>query len=141
VDVSCTPAQVLKEELLPYTRHAISDPEEIILTEKVCLNNPRIKEEIALLGLPEGSKVVIDPHVSPELHDRCSLHPDGLLLQKKASIHQSGHTSSVLLSRIVFELTYYNSATSSFKLSRTTTQTILLTRWTSTAMWTPRSFV
>ena len=63
VDVSQEPPVVISNEKLPYSRHAISDPEEMVLIEKACLENPKIKKVIAGLSIPPGSQVVIDPQV------------------------------------------------------------------------------
>lgn len=41
--------------------HGAADAEEIILVEKIALEDERVKREIARLGLPEGSAIVSDP--------------------------------------------------------------------------------
>ena len=61
VNVSVEPAVVISNEKLPYKRHAISDPEEMVLIERSCMHNPRVKNAIAQMKLPEGSEVAIDP--------------------------------------------------------------------------------
>jgi primary-amine oxidase len=44
-------------------QHGSGDGEEIIQIEKIVLEDPRVKAEIAKLKLPEGSVVVCDPWI------------------------------------------------------------------------------
>ena len=48
---------------LPPNVHGPGDAEEIVLTEKLALEDEGVKAEIAKLGLPEGTAVVIDPWI------------------------------------------------------------------------------
>jgi primary-amine oxidase len=47
--------------------HSSADGEEILLVEKVALEDERVKAEIAKLQLPEGTVVISDPWIYGKL--------------------------------------------------------------------------
>ncbi|KAK3386275.1 copper amine oxidase [Sordaria brevicollis] len=61
--VNLTTSTVESNAKLGPFQHANSDGEEILAVERALLADPRVKEEVAKLKLPEGSKIVIDPWI------------------------------------------------------------------------------
>lgn len=55
--------------------HAPGDSEEILLMEKIALEDERVKAEIAKLQLPEGATIICDPWIYGKL-DLISLLTD-----------------------------------------------------------------
>ena len=58
-----TSGRVLHNVLLGPNIHANGDGEEIVLIEKLALQDEKVQAEIAKLQLPEGTVVISDPWI------------------------------------------------------------------------------
>ena len=61
--INLTRGEVEKHFRLGPNQHGSADGEEILLVEKVALEDEGVKAEIAKLQLPEGSVVIADPWI------------------------------------------------------------------------------